>query len=100
ADSLVHSTEKALGEHGDKFSEDERNAIQTALDELKSAKDGDNAEDIRAKTNTLVQASMKLSAAMYKAQGGGETDEGAAPADDGGDDAGLEGVGDSAQKSA
>ena len=100
ADSLVHSTEKALGEHGDKVSEDERNAIQTALDELKSAKDGDNAEDIRAKTNTLVQASMKLGEAMYKAQGGAETAEGAAPADDGVVDAEFEEVDDSEKKSA
>ena len=70
ADAAVHSTEKALAEHGDKVGEAERNEIQTALDALKGAKDGEDAADITAKTNALVQASMKLGEAMYKAQAG------------------------------
>ena len=70
ADAAVHSTEKALAEHGDKVSEADRNEIQTALDALKAAKDGEDAADITAKTNALVQASMKLGEAMYKAQAG------------------------------
>src|SRR6188768_2758678 len=59
ADALVHSTEKALAEHGDKVGEPERRAIEDALASLKEALKGDNAEEIKAKTNTLAQASMK-----------------------------------------
>src|SRR5262249_49671199 len=69
---LVHSTEKALGEHGDKVGPEERTAIENALASLKEAIKGDDAEDIKAKTNTLAQASMKLGEAMYKAQQAGD----------------------------
>ena len=68
ADSAVHTAEKALKDHGDKVSESDRTAIQTALDELKSAMEGDDAEAISSKTQALIQASMKLGEAMYKAQ--------------------------------
>ena len=70
ADAIIHSSEKALAEHGDKVSADEKSAIETALADLKAAVEGDNAEDISAKTQTLIQASMKLGEAMYKAQQG------------------------------
>jgi len=74
ADGLVHSTEKALAEHGDKVGADERGAIETALADLKSALEGDDAEAIKAKASTLAQASMKLGEAMYNAtqQGSGD----------------------------
>ncbi|WP_407120470.1 molecular chaperone DnaK [Bradyrhizobium sp. STM 3561] len=68
ADALVHSTEKALAEHGSKVSETERRAIEDAVSDLKEALKGDDAEAIKAKTNTLAQASMKLGEAMYKQQ--------------------------------
>ena len=68
ADSLVHSTEKALAEHGSKVEEPERRAIEDAVSDLKEALKGDDAEAIKAKTNTLAQASMKLGEAMYKQQ--------------------------------
>ncbi len=68
ADALVHSTEKALAEHGSKIAEDERRAIEDAVSDLKEALKGDDAEAIKAKTNTLAQASMKLGEAMYKQQ--------------------------------
>ena len=68
ADALIHSTEKAMGEHGDKVGPDEKTAIEAATAALKEAIKGDDAEDIKAKTNTLAQASMKLGEAMYKAQ--------------------------------
>jgi molecular chaperone DnaK len=68
ADSLVHSTEKALAEHGSKVSEGDRRAIEDAVSDLKEALKGDDAEVIKAKTNTLAQASMKLGEAMYKQQ--------------------------------
>ena len=68
ADALVHSTEKALAEHGSKVAEPERRAIEDAVSDLKEALKGDDAEAIKAKTNTLAQASMKLGEAMYKQQ--------------------------------
>ncbi len=77
AEALVHSTEKALSEHGDKIGADERTAIETALANLKEAVKGSDADDIKAKTQNLAQASMKLGEAMYKAQAAGEPDSGA-----------------------
>jgi molecular chaperone DnaK len=78
ADAVIHSTEKALAEHGDKVGEAERTAIQTALDDLKGVVEGGDAEVIAGKTQTLIQASMKLGEAMYKAQ----QDTGEGPASD------------------
>jgi len=91
ADGLIHSTEKALAEHGDKVSAEEKSAIEAAVTDLKSAKDGADAEAIRAKTTTLAQASMKLGEAMYAAQQGGEASA-EQPADDGVVDAEFEEV--------
>ena len=68
ADALVHSTEKALAEHGSKVEESERRAIEDAVSDLKEALKGEDAEAIKAKSNTLAQASMKLGEAMYKQQ--------------------------------
>jgi molecular chaperone DnaK len=70
ADAIIHSSEKALAEHGDKVSEAERTAIQTALDDLKGSLESGDAEAISAKTQTLIQASMRLGEAMYKSQQG------------------------------
>ncbi|WP_443748861.1 molecular chaperone DnaK [Asticcacaulis solisilvae] len=99
ADALVHSTEKSLKEFGDKVPAADKTAIETALEDLKSAKDGEDAEDIRAKSQTLIQASMKLGEAMY-GQGGGEAGEaGEAAEDDGVVDAEFEEV-DDGKKSA
>jgi molecular chaperone DnaK len=74
-EALVHSTEKALAEHGSKVAEAERSAIENALADLKEALKGDDSAAIQAKTNALAQASMKLGEAMYKQA------EGAQPAD-------------------
>ncbi|MBI1329117.1 MAG: molecular chaperone DnaK [Alphaproteobacteria bacterium] len=67
-DSLVHSTEKALTEHGDKVDAGERSNIENAVSSLKEALKGEDVDDIQSKTQTLAQASMKLGEAMYKAQ--------------------------------
>jgi molecular chaperone DnaK len=85
-DALIHSTEKALSEHGDKVDASQKQAIETAIANLKEAVKGDDTDDIKAKTNALAQASMKLGEAMYKAQqaGGAAPGEGAA-ADGSGD---------------
>jgi molecular chaperone DnaK len=86
ADALVHSTEKALAEHGSKVGESDRRAIEDAVSDLKEALKGDDAEAIRAKTNTLAQVSMKLGEAMYKQQQaeaeGAATGSGSAKKDD------------------
>lgn len=68
ADSLVNSTEKTLEEHGDKVSEDEKAAIEKDLEALKEALKGEDADAIKEKSDTLMQSSMKLGEAMYKAQ--------------------------------
>lgn len=67
ADSAVHTTEKALADHGDALSSDEKKAIEDAIAELKEAKDGEDVDAIKAKTDAVTQASMKLGEAMYKA---------------------------------
>ena len=79
AEALLHSTEKALSEHGSKVGEPERKAIENAMADLKEALKGSDADAIAAKTNTLAQASMKLGEAMYKQQQAEA--EGAAAAD-------------------
>jgi molecular chaperone DnaK len=68
AEALVHSTEKALAEHGSKVGDAERSAIENAIADLKEALKGDDASAIAAKSTTLAQASMKLGEAMYKQQ--------------------------------
>ncbi|HQT55136.1 MAG TPA: molecular chaperone DnaK, partial [Phenylobacterium sp.] len=75
AEAVVHSTEKAMAEHGGKIGGPDKEAIETALADLKTALEGDDAEGIAAKTQTLIQASMKLGEAMYAAQQGGEGDQ-------------------------
>jgi molecular chaperone DnaK len=92
ADSLIHQTEKSVAEYGDKVSADDKAAIETALADLKAVKDGEDGEAITAKTQALMQASMKLGEAMYKAQAA-QSEAGAAPgADDGVVDAEFEEV--------
>jgi molecular chaperone DnaK len=84
AEALVHSTEKAVAEHGAKVGEAEKSAIEAAIADLKSALAGEDADAIQAKTQTLVQASMKLGEAVYKAS----QEEAAAEAAGGGDGSG------------
>ena len=68
AEALVHSTEKTLKEHGDKISANEKQAIEAELNALKTALEADDAAVIKEKTESLMQASLKLGEAMYKAQ--------------------------------
>ena len=68
ADTLIHSTEKNLKEHGAKVSDAEKKAIEDASTDLKEAIKGTDTDDIKKKTETLVQASMKLGEAIYKSQ--------------------------------
>ncbi len=80
ADGLVHSTEKAIAEHGDKVDASVKGEIEAALADLKEALDGDDADAINTKSQALAAASMKLGEAMYASQqGAAGEDEGVHP---------------------
>ena len=68
ADTLIHSTDKNLKEHGSKISDADKKAIEDSSTALKESLKGDNTEEIKKKTEALVQASMKLGEAIYKSQ--------------------------------
>ena len=68
ADTLMHSTEKNLKEHGSKISDAEKKAIEDSSAALKESLKSDNTEEIKKKTEALIQASMKLGEAIYKSQ--------------------------------
>jgi len=65
ADSLVYTTEKSLRELGDQVSPDDRSAIEKALEDVKEALKGSDIDDIKRKTEILMQASYKLAEHMY-----------------------------------
>jgi molecular chaperone DnaK len=102
AESLVHSTEKSLKDYGDKVGQADRDAITGALENLKSAISGADidADDVKAKTQTLLEVSMKLGQAMYEAQQAEGGAPGAEQPDDGIVDADYEDVSDDKKKSA
>ena len=85
ADTLIHSTEKNLKEHGAKISDAEKKAIEDGSSALKEALKGEDIEDIKKKTEALVQSSMKLGEAIYKSQQNVKPDS---DKDDGKDDKG------------
>ena len=68
ADSLIFSTEKSLKDHGEKISSEEKKAIENSIADLKKSLEGTDIEDVKKKTQTLVQVSMKLGEAVYKSQ--------------------------------
>src|SRR5262245_35278455 len=68
ADALIHSTEKAMKDLGEKVQAADKAKIEAAITELKGAIKFDDVESIKAKTNALAQASMKLGEAIYGAQ--------------------------------
>ncbi len=87
ADGLVYTTEKALKEHGDKVDEETKKSIETALEELKTAMEGEDPEAIKSKTEALATASQKLGEVMYQqaqseAEAGTEGAEGEEQQDD------------------
>ena len=67
-DSLVFTTEKSLKEHGDKISAEEKKSIENGIADLKKSLEGTDADDIKKKTQNLIQVSMKLGEAVYKSQ--------------------------------
>ncbi len=76
AEALVHQTTSQLAEHGDKVGDEDKASIEAALEDLKSALEGEDAADISAKAQALAQAAMKLGEAIYSAS----QDEGEAQA--------------------
>ncbi|WP_182418432.1 molecular chaperone DnaK [Bartonella sp. HY038] len=86
AEGLIHSAEKSVADYGDKVSAEDKAAIETAIVDLKAAMEGDNADDIRAKSDRLTEASMKLGQAMYEASNMADDPEAAAEAASGKDD--------------
>ena len=68
ADTMIHSTEKNLKDHGSKISEAEKKAIETAVSDLRNSLKGTDTEEVKKKTQSLIQASMKLGEAVYKSQ--------------------------------
>ncbi len=89
AESLIHSTEQQLKEHGDKVSADVKGEIETALADAKAAVEANDPAQMTEKTNALAQAAMKLGQAMYEQQqaqaqpdGGAEAEAEAKPEED------------------
>ena len=68
ADTIIHSTEKNLKEHGNKISDTDKKAIETAISDLRNALKGTDTEEVKKKTQSLIQTSMKLGEAVYKSQ--------------------------------
>ena len=68
ADGMIHATEKAIADLGDKVDADEKKGIETSISELREAIKGDNKEDIEAKTQRLTEASGKIAEKAYAQQ--------------------------------
>ncbi|HRJ01871.1 MAG TPA: molecular chaperone DnaK [Hyphomonas sp.] len=94
AEALIHQTEKQLAEHASKVSDAVKGEIETAIGDLRKAAEGDNAADITAKHQSLMNAAMKLGEAIYAAQGAGAAEDEGPKADDGVVDADFEEVDD------
>ena len=68
AEGLINATDKTLSENGDKISAEDKTAIEADLEVLRQAVTTDDVDDIKAKTDALMQSSMKIGEALYKAQ--------------------------------
>jgi molecular chaperone DnaK len=82
ADGMIHATRKTIEEAGDKVTEDEKKAIESAIEELEAALKTDNKEEIEAKTAALTEASASVAQKLYaeqQAQGGAGASAGAGP---------------------
>lgn len=104
-EALIHSTEKTISDLGDKAPEADKSTVEAAIAELKTALEGDDADDIKAKTESLAQLSMKLGEALYQAnqaeaEEDGDDDAAKANTDDDVVDADFEEVEDDDKKSA
>ena len=90
AESLAHTIEGQLKEHGEKLEEDDKTAIEEAVTAVRTALEGDDVEAISSTTATLEQAAMKLGEVVYSDQAGGDdattADEAATKAEEADDD--------------
>ena len=68
ADTSIHTSEKNLKKHGSKISETDKKAIETGISDLRNALKGTDTEEVKKKTQVLIQSSMKLGEAVYKNQ--------------------------------
>ncbi len=83
-EALVHSTEKMLKDFGDKVSAADKGAVESAVEELKTALNGEDKDAIKQKVDALAQASMKLGEALYQANQGAAQSEPGGSAEGGG----------------
>ena len=93
ADALIHSARSTLSEGGDKIPEAERTAVESAISELEEALKGEDMSEIQSKSEALAKASMALGTAMYQQA---QAEQAAAGSGEG-DDAGANGVDESAK---
>lgn len=93
ADALIHSTRSTLSEGGDKVPEAERTAVESAISELEEALKGEDMSEIQSKSEALAKASMALGTAMYQQA---QAEQAAAGSGEG-DDAGANGMDESAK---
>ncbi len=95
ADSMIYSTEKSLGEFGDKISDSDKERINTAIADLRSALESEDPEQIKTKSEELKQASYKLAEEVYKQAGeqaaSEQQDSGGSNGSGGGESAGASG---------
>jgi molecular chaperone DnaK len=89
ADATIHGAEKQLKEGGDKVGAEDKAAVESAIADLKSVMDGEDADAIKNKTDAVMQALIKVGEALYKNAGGAE---GATPGADGAGSAGADGA--------
>ena len=82
ADSLVHSTEKQLEEHGDKISADLKSQVEAALADTKTALEGDDLDAINGKVQALTEVAMKMGQEIYQKEQASAGSEGGDAADD------------------
>eukprot|EP01083_Nonionella_stella_P230783 815511_1 len=85
-DSLIYSTDKSLKEHADKVDDETKKEVEKALEEARLVKDSDDLDDLKAKTEALSQASMKVGQAIYGQGQQQAGEEGAAEGDEKKDD--------------
>ena len=90
---MIHEVEKQLKEHGDKVSGSDKSVIENALNDLRKALEGDDAEAMKAKADAALQASYKLGEAIYKSQQGGASGGGSGNGTGGGASSGGSGGG-------
>jgi molecular chaperone DnaK len=105
AESLIHGTEKSLAEHRDKVDASTAEAIELSIKALRETMEGDDTEKIRARSQDLTEAAMKLGEAIYKAEAERQQAEAASGSgdarprdDDGVVDADFEDIGDDKKK--